>query len=163
MSLVEKVRTLAERIIKFGIVGASGVLVNLGLYALLTRAAGLGETLLGKNVSYAASVELSILSNFLLNDLWTFADRRGHSGFFTRLGRFHVVSLIGFGVNFGVFAGINLWLSATDSTIVGVLKLGPFDFGNVDDFIAAALGIGLAMTWNFLGNLLWTWKAGGPK
>jgi dolichol-phosphate mannosyltransferase len=163
MSFPEKLRLLAERIIKFGIVGASGVVVNLGCYTLLTRFAGLGESLMAKNFSYAASVELSILSNFLLNDLWTFADRRHRNPWYTRLGRFHVVSLIGFGVNFGVFAGVNLWLAATENEIIGVLRLGPLDFGNVDDLVAAALGIGLAMTWNFLGNLLWTWKGGSGK
>ncbi len=145
------------RFVKFGIVGGSGVVVNLGIYFILTRGLGWQETLLGKYLSYAMSVEVSILTNFILNDCWTFADRRGADRWFTRFFRFHIVSLLGMAVNWGLFAFLN-WLIAT-----GRLQLvGPIDFlgwhGNIDDLIAACAGIIGAMAWNFFGNLIWTWR-----
>ena len=55
--------------IKFGAVGGSGVIVNLGALALL-RSLGLGD-----NLASAIAIEISILSNFVLNERWTFRDR----------------------------------------------------------------------------------------
>ena len=58
---------LLVRFFKFGVVGGSGVVVNLGLYALLTRACGLFDTLFERGLSYAVSVEISIITNFTLS------------------------------------------------------------------------------------------------
>lgn len=150
-------KAVLARFIKFGIVGGSGVIVNLGIYFFLTRGLGWQETLWGKYISYALSVEVSILTNFLLNDFWTFADRRDADPWRIRFLRFHVVSLVGMAVNWGVFALLN-WLIVT-----GRMQLiGAVDFlgwhGNVDDLVAACLGIIGAMAWNFFANLFWTWR-----
>ncbi len=153
-------KSTATRFLKFGIVGASGVVVNLGVYVFLTRLMGLGESLMSQNIAYGVSVEISILTNFLLNDLWTFRDRRGAATGMTRLWRFHLISLVGFAINWGVFAGLNLLLAKTGGTMIGDLVLFGHDFGNVDDLLAACIGIGAAMFWNFFGNLLWTWTTG---
>lgn len=156
--MTDELRNTLRRFIKFGIVGGSGVVVNLGIYVFFTRGLGWQESLWGKYLSYALSVEVSILTNFLLNDFWTFADRRGADTWSTRFIRFHVVSLVGMAVNWGIFALLN-WLIAT-----GRMQLvGGLDFlgwhGSVDDLIAACLGIVGAMAWNFFGNLLWTWRS----
>ena len=65
--------------LKFSLVGLSGVLVNLGSFQLLL---GLG---IHKYLASPIAIELSIISNFLLNNYWTFADRAmtgppAHSG-----------------------------------------------------------------------------------
>lgn len=87
-----------QRPVKFIAVGASGVGVNLLLLYLLTDIAG---------VHYAASafvaIEASIITNFLLNDRWTFKDRRG-SKVFSRLLKYNAVSGAGVGVNMGIMA-----------------------------------------------------------
>jgi dolichol-phosphate mannosyltransferase len=155
--------TLVARFIRFGIVGGSGVFVNLGIYGLLTRLLTWGATLWGRYASYALSVEISIITNFLLNDVWTFADRRGRSGAWARFLKFHVVSLVGAVVNWGVFAALNWLMDAGKLSLVGdvtvALPWGGWSWtGNVDDFIAACIGIVAAMTWNFFANLWWTWK-----
>lgn len=75
-----------RRFIRFATVGASGVLVNLGFLALgLWLFEGLEA---GKRESAASmlGIGVSILSNFFLNDIWTWGDRAKGStaGDFTR-------------------------------------------------------------------------------
>jgi dolichol-phosphate mannosyltransferase len=162
----ESETSLLRRFLKFAAVGGSGVVVNLGLYAALTRGLGLLCTLSGRNVSYAVSVEISIITNFLLNDLWTFSDRRRGLSWPTRFLRFHLVSFVGFGINWGVFAVLNWLLVEKGMALFGNVSLLGWS-GNVDDLVAACLGIIAAMMWNFFANLAWTWRSGratsGPK
>jgi dolichol-phosphate mannosyltransferase len=124
------------RFVKFCLVGASGVLVNIGLLWLLTEFAGLFYLL-----SAAISIETSIVSNFTLNDFFTFTDRRsaGAKSFLYRLVKFNLVSLAGLGINMGI-----LWL-LTD--ILGVYYL-----------LSNLCGIAAATFWNYLVNSWWTWK-----
>ena len=92
-----KVLTLAyyRSFIKFGIVGVIGVVVN---EALLIVIHSWGVYLL---LASAIAIEISILSNFALNDLWTFRDRRsGTAG--VRLVKFNALMLAGLVVNIAV-------------------------------------------------------------
>jgi dolichol-phosphate mannosyltransferase len=85
--------------IKFNVVGAIGVLVNDGLYYLF---------LLGGVYDLYADVvaiEISILSNFFLNDFWTFRDRR-HGHLAIRLLKFNGLMLIGLVVNLVIYYGL---------------------------------------------------------
>lgn len=70
-----------QRLLKFAMVGAFGVLVNEGLLFVLTELLGIHCLL-----SAFLSIECSILSNFTLNDLWTFKDQgdRGIRSFLKR-------------------------------------------------------------------------------
>ncbi len=124
------------RFAKFCLVGLSGVLVNIGLLWLLTEFAGLFYLL-----SAAISIETSIVSNFILNDFFTFPDRRlrGAKPFFSRLLKFNLVSLAGLAINMGV-----LWLL---TEVIGVYYL-----------LSNLCGIAAATLWNYLFNIWWTWK-----
>jgi len=85
----------SHHFIKFGIVGAIGVVVNEGLLILMQST--------GMYLLYAGAIaiEVSIASNFVLNDLWTFRDRRsGHAA--VRLVKFNVLMLAGLVVNLAV-------------------------------------------------------------
>ncbi len=55
--------------IKFAITGLSGVLINLGSFQVLL------ELGVHKLLASPLAIELSIISNFLLNNYWTFAER----------------------------------------------------------------------------------------
>ena len=55
--------------IKFCVTGLSGVLVNLGSFQLLTQFG------VHRYLASPIAIELSIISNFLINNYWTFADR----------------------------------------------------------------------------------------
>ncbi len=128
---------MVPRFIKFCIVGASGAAVNLGLLALFVEVFGLNETL-----AVVISYEISILNNFVWNELWTFRDRR-YTGGWSILGRavkFNVVSLGGFAINLAVF-----------SLLFNVL--------DVFYILSEALAILCAMLWNFFVNVKWTWRA----
>ena len=124
------------RFLKFCLVGASGVLVNMGLLWLLTEVAGLFYLL-----SAAISIETSIISNFILNDYFTFRDRRSPTAksFFNRLLKFNLMSLAGLGLNMGV-----LWLL---TEVFGLYYL-----------LSNLCGIAVATLWNYLANTWWTWK-----
>ena len=78
--LVTRRRNIAE-FIKFCAVGGSGVGVNLGIYALLTRGVDLTPA-----IASPIAIEISLLSNFLLNEHWTFSARTMRSARLARLG-----------------------------------------------------------------------------
>lgn len=125
-----------KRFLKFCAVGASGTGVYLGLLTLFTEVAGLRYM-----ISAAIAYEISIITNFLLNDFWTFSDRRTLStrSFFIRGIKFNLVSLVGLGIHEGVL------IFFTD--VVGFFYI-----------ISAIFGIAAAMLWNFFSNLTWTWR-----
>ena len=91
------------RFIKFNLVGISGVLVNEGLFLTLVYAR---VYLLRAD---AVAIEASILSNFFLNDYWTFRDRR-HGHFLVRLVKFNALMVIGLVVNLGILYGLTTYL-----------------------------------------------------
>ena len=124
----------SEEFIKFCVVGGSGVFVNMGIYVLMTRLMGF--------VYYIASpiaIELSVLSNFTWNDIWTFKKREASAPWIKRLVRFHVVASVAGLVNYLALLGL-----------VSVL--------GVWDVLANLIGIGLGMLVNYFMNSLWTWK-----
>ena len=124
------------RFIKFCLVGGSGVGVNEGLLWLLKESVGLPLPL-----ASAISIESSIISNFVLNNFFTFRDRRSHSpkSNLSRLLKFNLVCLGGLGIN------------------LGVLLLLTEVFG-VHYLIANLFGIAVAALWNYTLSTWWTWK-----
>lgn len=121
-----------RRAAKFAMVGATGVLVNLGLLFALHGLLGLHDL-----VAVPLAIEVSIISNFLLNDRWTFHDRR-HDHVAERLGKFNLVSLLGMAIQFGAYA---------------ILTRG---FG-LHYLVAQLIAILVAFGANYLGNLHWTY------
>ncbi|MES2154272.1 MAG: glycosyltransferase [bacterium] len=78
-----------QRILRFMLVGASGIVVNLGVLFVLHGLFGIEVT-----PAFASAAGLSILTNFLLNDAFTFRDR-AKAPWIARLGMFFLVSLGG--------------------------------------------------------------------
>jgi dolichol-phosphate mannosyltransferase len=117
-------------------VGLSGVVVNMGILWLLTEKVGLFYLL-----SAAVGIETSIISNFLLNNRFTFRDRNqpGAKSFFARLAKFNAISLTGLGIN------------------LGVLGLLTEAFG-LYYIVSNLFGIAAAFLWNFFANNWWTWR-----
>lgn len=146
-SLMRRKGELA-RFFKFCLVGGSGIIVNVGLYWLLTRFAGftpldgaVAGNILSGNVALTISIEVSIITNFILNNLFTFADRnkKGIITFLGRLLNFNLICLIGALIQIGV----------TNLLAVG---LGLYDL------LSLAIAIVVAMLWNYLLNTWWTWR-----
>lgn len=100
---------------KFSIVGAIGIVVNEGLLILI-RSTGVYFLTAG-----AVAIEVSILSNFVLNDLWTFRDRRTGSAA-VRLVKFNVLMIVGLVLNLAVlYAGVDyLGMIPEVANLVGI-------------------------------------------
>jgi len=120
--------------VKFAIVGGSGVLVNMGLFFILTR-------WLRMDITWASpvAIEVSIISNFLLNNAWTFRRRDTYVPFFRRLIRYHLVTGLAGLVNYAIL-------------LLLVRFIG------LSDLLANLIGIIIGMFINFFLNSLWTWK-----
>jgi dolichol-phosphate mannosyltransferase len=124
------------RFIRFGLVGLSGVGVNMGTFWLLTRIAH-SPDLAAIIVGYIAAT----LSNFVLNDLWTFRDRRtkGTEAAMSRLARFCIVSCVAIAIYYAIYIPLTR-------------------YADVYDLLAYGIAIVVGMLWNFSVNFLWTWR-----
>ncbi len=73
-------RIFSRRFLKFGTVGASGVLINLGLlyYAQEHIFTAIQQPTMRLNLSLALAIFFATLNNFFWNRLWTWADRKQH-------------------------------------------------------------------------------------
>ena len=124
----------AEDFIRYSVVGLSGVFVNLGIYIALTRIFGLSEVL-----APLISIESSLLSNFLLNNFWTFKKREVTSSLYKRLLQFHVAS--------GGAACLNYLTFLLAFAVLGI-----------HDILANLIGIAVAAILNYIINSNWTWR-----
>jgi predicted dehydrogenase/putative flippase GtrA len=122
-----------RRFLKYCLVGLSGVCVSFCVFWLMTRVAGVHDL-----VALILSTEASILSNFALNDNWTFRDRRGGS-ILTRIGKFHVVSLGVIALYYAIYTSFTRLLG-------------------IHDLVALLIAIGVGVAWNFATNVFWTWR-----
>jgi dolichol-phosphate mannosyltransferase len=124
------------RILKFLGVGLSGVIVNQGVLWLLTEFGGLLPW-----ISLIFSIEASIITNFILNNYFTFSDRRTskRGSFITRLLKFNVTCAAGAAIQYGLF-----------SLFYGVVGW--------HYLVANLIGIAVAFIWNYMFSTLWTWK-----
>jgi dolichol-phosphate mannosyltransferase len=123
-------------LIKFAAVGLSGVVVNEGVYWLLTRFGGLAAY---DYLAVIIGIEVSIITNFVLNDTFTFAKRRAGKSFPGRLLKFNLICLAGAAIQWGLF------------------MLFTRVFG-VYDLLSNFIGIVVAFLWNYFVNRNWTWR-----
>ena len=75
--------------LRFGVVGLSGVIVNQGLLMLLHGT--IGAPLL---LSSLIAIEVSILTNFLLNHTWTWRVPLGEPGLLRRVVQYHAAAVL---------------------------------------------------------------------
>jgi putative flippase GtrA len=134
--LAYRVRAAARRpaswwqLLKFGIVGGSGYLINLAVFAFLADGLDLHHLL-----AAVAAFCVAVLSNFFWNRRWTFGPGEDHPAF--QAARFFAVSVAALLIN----------LAALEALIVAT-PMGPLG--------AQAIAVAFAMPFNFLGNKLWT-------
>ena len=124
----------SEDFLKYCLVGLSGVIVNLGVYYYLTRFISFPITL-----SSPVAIEISIISNFFLNNFWTFKKRPTKKSFRIRLLNFHIVAGVAGAINY-LFFLILVYLV------------------NVFDILAVVFGIAIGIIFNYAGNSLWTFR-----
>ena len=128
-----------KEFIKFAVVGGSGVIVNMGCFFVFTRYAGI-------RIEFASpmAIEISILTNFFLNNAWTFRRRDTKVGFGGRILRYHLVTAVAGIVNYLVLLLL--------ANVLGI-----------HDLLANLAGIALGTFINFFLNSLWTWRIAGTQ
>jgi putative flippase GtrA len=119
---------------KFGLVGATGALVNYLLYSLLLHV----NT--AHWLAYAAGFILGGVNNYWWNRLWTFRSQ-GHPA--KELAQFISVSAVALGIS--------------ELVLFGALRLLPaaMPLRNSAAWLAATL---VGMGWNFFVNKYWTFR-----
>jgi putative flippase GtrA len=115
---------------KFSVVGATGYVVNLAVYASLIEAG------LHYNVAAACSFLVAVTSNYTWNRIWTFRGQRGHIAYQGL--RFFVVSLVA--------------LAANEVFLTAFVAFG------IGKIVAQAIAVVLVMPINFVGNKLWSFR-----
>lgn len=139
LHLVKLRLAIGARFLRFVTVGASGVLVDMGLLYLLSDPHMLN---LGLSRSKIIAAESAILTNFILNDLWTFrVESAGHGGFRARIRRF---------LGFNAICGAGLLLNL-------VLLNLMFNLLHINRYVANLLAIVIVTGWNYWLNTKLNW------
>lgn len=132
-------RIISRRFLKFGTVGASGTVINMGLLYVSQEYffSSVASVEVRLNMSLAVAIFFATLNNFFWNRLWTWADRKQH----------HDRPLP---VQFGQYTA-SCSISIALQTLFTNL-LAPHVYYLLGNLIA----IGLSSVLNFLLNDLWT-------
>ncbi|PMB20225.1 glycosyltransferase [Fischerella thermalis] len=128
------------RFVRFGLVGLSGVFVDMAVLYLLSDPTTLGLPLTRSKI---IAGEIAIFNNFLWNDAWTFADVAMQQNSWRqrckRFLKFNIICLAGLVLN------------------VLVLNL-VFNFMIRNRYVANLIAIAIATVWNFWVNLKLSWR-----
>ena len=117
------------QLLQFGLVGASGYIVNLAVFALVN-----GPLSVHYIVAAILAFCVAVMNNFWWNRHWTFDAKHGHAGF--QAARFFTVSVL--------------------ALIVNLIALKLLVGGGMGELPAQAISVAIAMPFNFIGNKLWT-------
>ena len=121
------------QLVRFGIVGGIGFVVNLAVYTLCVHAIGIDY-----HLAAVLAWLIAVMNNFALNRHWTFDAGAGRAHF--QALRFLIVSLVALGVS--------LLLLTLFVDVLGLPKVP-----------AQALAVAASMPLNFVGNKLWSFRA----
>ncbi|MGH2838682.1 MAG: GtrA family protein [Thermoleophilaceae bacterium] len=118
------------QLVKFCVVGGSGYVVNLCVFALCVNLLSMHHL-----AAATCAFAVAVANNFWWNRHWTFGAGDGHAGF--QAARFFTVSVIAF-----------LFAAAVLEVLVTV--------AGVEELPAQAIAIVAATPLNFLGNKMWS-------
>lgn len=118
------------KFLKFGAVGASGVIVNFGVTWFFKEVCKLN-----KYLSNIIGFIVAATTNFFLNRWWTFQSTNPQVG--TEYAKYFLISIVGLGID-----------TLTVFLLNGKLK---WNF-----YLSKVFAVGAATLWNFFGNLLFT-------
>jgi len=125
----------SEDFIRYCLVGLVGMLVNIGAYLLLNR-----YFQIPLQVASLIAIEISIVSNFLFNNYWTFKTRPKKLSTIRRLLNFHIAAGIS-----GLLFYYLFFLLLT--TVLGI-----------NDVLSILLATTTGTISNYTINSLWTWR-----
>ena len=119
--------------LKFAVTGVCGVAVNLGSFSALL---GLSVPRL---IASPIAILTSILSNFLMNNYWTFSDRDGPGSLSSRGVRYLLSSLVSLWVSYSIFVALSVLLPRAPPVLLQASGILP----------AALINYGLSSRWIF--------------
>ena len=138
---------LAMRVFKFAVVGSVGALVQL-------LSLQLWRLFFPFQLAFFAAIETAVVSNFILSNLWTFADRKLK---FKEI----PLSFIKFNLSSGGSIAIQQLVAIIGETTLGLQNIFiipiinyPFDTGT----LFAIVGILIGMFWNYFAYNAFIWK-----
>lgn len=137
-----ELKPLILKFLKFGVVGASGAVIDFGLTALCKGILGIPELL-----SNAIGFTLAATSNYYLNRVWTWKSTSKDVG--VEYAKFFFVSLLGLGLNTLIV------LLLKDISIVPRFVDTTLDW---DFWIAKIIATAVVMVWNFIANNFFTFR-----
>jgi putative flippase GtrA len=117
------------QLLKFGVVGGSGYLINLGVFVFLSGNLGVYHS-----VAAVGAFCVAVTSNFLWNRYWTFGPGEGLAHL--QAARFLAVSIA--------------------CLVINLVVLELLVDSGMSELSAQAIAVAVAMPFNFLGNKLWT-------
>ena len=122
-----------RQLVRFGVVGGSGYVVNLAAYALALHGLGLDY-----RVSAVVAFLVAVMNNFLWNRRWTFRVRHGRRRF--QAARFLTVSVVTFLITLGLLTLL-------------------VETAGVAELPAQAIAVIAGLPLNFLGQKLWSFRS----
>ncbi len=142
-------RYLPTEFVKFALVGASGVVVNLTAMAVIFRLSAWRDWRASALASLIATV-----TNYFLNNFWTFRDR-SHTGilFLRRYIHYLLVSLVGVGITTASYVGLTRALQ----TVVGPMGGVAMQQHDVSLLLCQFAAILVGTFSNYILNLHITW------
>ena len=146
-----------RQFILFCIVGVTGVLVNMSLFAMVLWA--LPKDALGKPYTdwFAMFVAwiVSVATNFVLNDRLTFADHDSHHDYAQRLWRYYVGAASGFLLQWAVY---NLALALLAENWASWPAAIPVPWPAARKLIGNFVGIGVGTIANYVVVRFWVFR-----
>ena len=133
-------KPLIVKFIKFGVVGASGAVIDFGLTALCKGILGVPELL-----ANAIGFTVAATRNYFLNRVWTWRSTSKEVG--VEYAKFFFVSLIGLGLN-SLFVFL-----LKDISIIPRFVDTTLDW---DFWVAKIIATAIVTVWNFLANNFFT-------
>ena len=141
----QKIQVPLQRFLQFGLVGLSGVFVDMAILYLLSDVSTLGW---GLTRSKIISSEVAVINNFLWNDLWTFRDISSQQvGWHNRIRLFLKFNFI---CLFGIVLNI---------LILNFL----YNYLHINQYLANLIAIAIVTIWNFWFNLKLSWRVTQTK
>lgn len=135
----------AKTIIKFGLVGFTGTLIDFVFYNFFIAYLHIRPA-----TSKGLSTEIAIINNFMLNNYWTFRYRKTKTNMWQKLGIFNLVSLGGLAIGVAIVKLLHEIYGDGYVTLSG-LKVAYYNLY----FFAT---IPPVLIWNFTINHFVTWK-----
>jgi dolichol-phosphate mannosyltransferase len=125
--------TTFRQLVKFGLVGATGFLINVGVFAFCLRALDVHY-----RIAYVVAFGVAVTNNFVWNRIWTFRRERDRSHAAMQGMRFFAISLA--------------------AALVGFVLLELFVRAGMPKIPGEMLAVVLVVPISFLGNKHWSFR-----